>query len=401
MKKSQLATPKGIDHDYNYLTSIERQIDSAERDAKYRGFIIDNGNTDHGNWRAKGLDGPKKGEEPLRRATERCGVIIERAPEGMSRRKQNVTRWQKRSALRPEMSEIHANWCRKKEIQWTVEWIRPHSPPELGSCLESTPMVNAYHAHFNPPPAERDHDGPPRKRAKQIHEDIEDGKLNTCHDSQPLERPLAMDGAALEQPVEEDALCGTARNDSLNERSRFATDSGPTSVEPENFAEQKVQSLKNSVQPITATPSPPHLTESLAQIVNGSAPEAIDTENLVPPLHYYLHAPRLPSSCPVLIPLAPDSTLSEALHSRLVLEFPTIYVLQEPPETLSQEYITEESFFKKIQEDGYREQLEAKLTGQEEGEVGEGLAPSTDNVDEGKLEAVLKKDLTTLKGATG
>ena len=96
MKRSQLATPKGIDHDYNYLTSIERQIDTAERDARYRGFVLDDGITDIGEWKSRGLDGPMKGEELMKKASKRCGVIVERAPEGMSRRKQNTTSWHRK-----------------------------------------------------------------------------------------------------------------------------------------------------------------------------------------------------------------------------------------------------------------------------------------------------------------
>ena len=96
MKRSQLATPRGIDHDYNYLTSIERQLDNAQRDANHRGVIIHDTAAAAGNWKAKGLDGPKKGEEPMRKAAERCGVIIERAPDGMSRRRHNGTRWHRK-----------------------------------------------------------------------------------------------------------------------------------------------------------------------------------------------------------------------------------------------------------------------------------------------------------------
>lgn len=96
IKRSDLATPHGIDHDYNYLTSIERQLDNADRNALERGVSIQDAPSDPRIWRAKGLDGPKKGEEPLRKALESCGVAIKRAPEGMGRKKQNTTHWHKR-----------------------------------------------------------------------------------------------------------------------------------------------------------------------------------------------------------------------------------------------------------------------------------------------------------------
>ncbi len=50
-------------------------------------------------WREKGLSGPMKGETQLRSAIERCKAIVDRAPKGMARAKQNKTKWQKKSVL--------------------------------------------------------------------------------------------------------------------------------------------------------------------------------------------------------------------------------------------------------------------------------------------------------------
>ena len=96
IKRSDLATPKGIDHDYNYLTSIERQLDNAEREATGRGFLLQDQDDERPGWRREGLDGPKKGEMPTKAAIEKCGAIVERAPEGMARRKQNATFWDRK-----------------------------------------------------------------------------------------------------------------------------------------------------------------------------------------------------------------------------------------------------------------------------------------------------------------
>ena len=78
-----MATPKGIDHDYNYLTSIEREIDHAERDATSRGVVL----TETGDRKSN----KKKGEAPLEAAFEKCGAVVVKAPKGMSRSKQNET----------------------------------------------------------------------------------------------------------------------------------------------------------------------------------------------------------------------------------------------------------------------------------------------------------------------
>ena len=126
-----------------------------------------------------------------------------------------------------------------------------------------------------------------------------------------------------------------------------------------------------------------------------------DTTTTTSSLYYYLHAPRLPSEHSVLIPLLPEASLSESLRGRLVLEFPTIYVLTREAEKLSDRYITEEMFFRKLQEEGYRNQLEAKLTGQEEGELGDEASVGNDSMDERKLEEVLERDLKSLQEVNG
>ena len=84
MKRADLATPKGIDHDYNYLTSIERELDFAEKNALSRGFVLEE---------EKKIQrrNPVKGETQLNAALERQRVIVTRAPKGMTRSKQNGT----------------------------------------------------------------------------------------------------------------------------------------------------------------------------------------------------------------------------------------------------------------------------------------------------------------------
>ena len=82
MKRSDLATPKGIDHDYNYLTSIERELDHAEKNALSRGFLLEE---------EKKSRRPVKGETKLSAAFERRRVIVTKAPKGMTRSKLNGT----------------------------------------------------------------------------------------------------------------------------------------------------------------------------------------------------------------------------------------------------------------------------------------------------------------------
>jgi len=85
IKHKDLATPKGIDHDYNYLTSIERELDHAEKNATSRGVVLEEDVRPRGQRYGKG-------EMALEAAFERCGVTVVRAPKGMSRSKLNATR---------------------------------------------------------------------------------------------------------------------------------------------------------------------------------------------------------------------------------------------------------------------------------------------------------------------
>jgi hypothetical protein len=65
-----------------------------------------------------------------------------------------------------------------------------------------------------------------------------------------------------------------------------------------------------------------------------------------PPIerHFYILRPRTPGPSRVLIPLSNLSTLSASLKGREVLEFPTIYVLSEPPSALPQGFILESQY---------------------------------------------------------
>lgn len=97
LPRADLATPRGIDHDYNFLTSIERKIDGAERDSTERGVVLEHDHERGGGWRKGGRNGPIKGEVRLKEAMGNCGAIVRKAPAGMARAKQNKTFWNPKS----------------------------------------------------------------------------------------------------------------------------------------------------------------------------------------------------------------------------------------------------------------------------------------------------------------
>jgi hypothetical protein len=74
VKKSKLETPALIDHDFNYLTSIERGIDDAAQTAEISGKSF-------------------KVKPEMRRRMAEMRVTVDRAPAGMSRQRMNKTHW--------------------------------------------------------------------------------------------------------------------------------------------------------------------------------------------------------------------------------------------------------------------------------------------------------------------
>jgi hypothetical protein len=83
MKKTQLATPAGIDHDFNYLTSIERKLERSERHVE---------GSDFGNASALQIDAPGRKSKITDQHLAAAGVTVIRAPKGLSRQKVNRTR---------------------------------------------------------------------------------------------------------------------------------------------------------------------------------------------------------------------------------------------------------------------------------------------------------------------
>jgi len=80
IKKSQLVTPAGIDHDFNFITSVERGLERAEREVNGRGLGA-----------APEVRKEARRGEVSARDFSAAGVTVVRAPKGLSRQKENKT----------------------------------------------------------------------------------------------------------------------------------------------------------------------------------------------------------------------------------------------------------------------------------------------------------------------
>lgn len=80
-------------------------------------------------------------------------------------------------------------------------------------------------------------------------------------------------------------------------------------------------------------------------VVESSSPKSPDETRL----HFYLQCVQVSSRLPVLIPLSqPEhTTIHKALHGRVLLEYPTFYVLPWAPSELPRdEYVLEETYLR-------------------------------------------------------
>jgi hypothetical protein len=87
VKKSQLVTPAGIDHDFNFLTGIERDIEKAEKGLGDGG----SGSGTVGTTRSWSQSQASQKGQINYQHLEFAGVKVIRAPKGLSRQRENTS----------------------------------------------------------------------------------------------------------------------------------------------------------------------------------------------------------------------------------------------------------------------------------------------------------------------
>ena len=292
---ADLATPAGIDRDYNYLTSIERELDRADQDTETRGIQLFDG---------MGQPSKKKGRPGLKAGIERAGAIVQRAPTGMSRSNTNDTHWLKGSQC----------------MEWTVEWIHPDGMKELGQCREDEAVAKVYKALLQAKPRKR-------RRGAQKHHQSGSKKQRSNK---------------------------TNISDSPCQKTSIKETTEELGIEDANL--DSIAKLEGKMLPKMET--------------EGKA--AFDNKKVAPPSPlsadankcFYLHTPCLPSKQTVVTQLNPSDTLSTCLRLRVVLEYPTIYVLKKShADLLPDTFITEAEHYNNARKE--------KIEELEDGEVEE------------------------------
>ena len=281
---------------------------------------------------------------------------------------------------------------RNRTLQWTVEWVHPDGKRTLDKLWETQRISTAYDDHLRHLDTSR-----PKKRRKPSDRNKDlvastevDSSNVPVHDSTAAEQP---DGstptASVGKRKREDGEANANRNAEEENSNTLATTDHLDS---------------EALQPSTSLPkssNPPPLP----------APEPPPSAHLT----FHLHHPSLPSKHPVLIPLPPDAKLATSLTNRIVLEFPTIYVLHNNNNnnvndrsdgTLPEGYVSEEDFFAAAKKE--KRFIEEVAAGEERAVGGFGGGNVVEErkaggledgeVDEGRLLEVLGRDL---KGVAG
>jgi len=285
---SELATPSGIDHDYNFLYSIEHRIERSEKLLVEDLEIVSKGELDRArkgedeeSWKRR-HEKEAPGEVCVAKMLSEMGCRVLTAPKGMRRNKENTSGWNKRH----------------RTIHWQVEWIREKS---VGRTLyralgdkaigEVYDLMREEERRMGLSPEEKKAEK--KRKANDIKAAVKKAKVDASHIPEHTTIPLLQD-----------------------------SESGTWSFTP----------TYTSIPDISQAESP-------------KLEPAIRPRNY----HLYLHRPLTPSSFPkVLVPLDPDKTLTDLLRKREVLEFPTIYVLDEPPEDIPEKFMLEKHYLTSI-----------------------------------------------------
>ncbi|KAL1886628.1 hypothetical protein Plec18167_000560 [Paecilomyces lecythidis] len=364
LKRNELANPSAFDRDFNFITGIERTLERAERDVEHRGITLPseqelalNGDEEGevGAGKKRKRETLVKGEAGFLRGAEASGVRVVRAPRGMSRNKENTSRWHPKH----------------KCLSWTVEWIAPDGQKIKRNCSETCTIVEAYDRIWPPPKEE--------KQARDAH--VTEPTAHTIADagSQAEQTQEHGSGARAEEQKDGDATHDIDKNDT---QATEAT--SPPNAEP-------------SEPPTAETPQLESGTKNQSQ----SLPASLTHRGL----YFYLHRPRTATKQTILIPLQPSDTLTTSLRNRTVLEFPTVYVLPQSPQSLSQtqkdkeeqvadcQFLLEEDYLR-IYGPPPEEGSKSSEESEEEEVANDSAMAGLPDVDEKKVLEVLQRDLS-------
>lgn len=376
VKKEQLTTASGIDHDYNFLSGVERVFDKADKNREERGITEPDQNMKR-RWHNEGN---------LQKYLRQNHILVDRAPVGMSRQKMNQTRYIQKS----------------KRIVWTVEWVDADGVKRLSEAHEAATIGEAYAAML----ADKERETKKRKR---------DGSVDTSSkaaksDTQPAQEDVAeaesaqitdtKDHSAPE--VDMTGVDNAAVVDATTTTEAAAHDGPSTSTEPpptNPTAPRSEDASATQDHPDSETKDTRSLLLSRIQAEQSRQATLRAAKQPTGPPYFYLLRPHTSANSRVVIPLFAENTVTSSLSEQTVLEFPTIHVLDQGQDELKPGFMTEDAYIKaKQEEDQEVEELLKAVPGSADaarrgfGQRGDERAAGGD-LDPSKILEMLKRDV--------
>jgi hypothetical protein len=288
-------------------------------------------------------------ERHLQRADERVSGIkgIDLVPSGVGRRNDRTKLESEMEARgikvvkapkglqRSKMNK--SQWVVKKGIMWTIEWICYDGQKRLLNISEQRTIEECFVAGFGKKTANR------------------------------LKRKLSTNGE------------GKGKDETRSQRRKFE-------YPPKQDEEQTTEHPASSGHTYEG--------HSIATNANGGTIEdelTKDEAGTAQGLHYYLFKPNTTSKVRCVVPVKAESTLQDVLRDRSVLEFPTLYARQEPPDALPLPFITEDQYNTK-----YGLDVGPSLpTYETKEDLEDGEINDLRSIDERKVLEVLQQDLNS------
>ncbi|KAK5674653.1 Box C/D snoRNA accumulation [Elasticomyces elasticus] len=374
LKKSQLATPSGLDQDFNYLKGIERSIDHASETL----LKPADGGT-HQNLRK--VSTGWRPDSRLQKYLTENNITQERAPKGMQRQRQNTTRSTKGD-----------------RVLWTVEWKTLDAGQEVQHDCEGHRRIGdifrASKIGKKVVPRVRVEPNRQAKRRKLHDELTEQAQIEgpTRTSDANAVRPDPNDNGQLERAkpdtaeVEDD---GDGQADPVPTNSKATSDAKGT-PEQVDIANVDVEagSYANPTGPEAATGpkdadlGDPEYEDQPRRVPGASTLDVNDHSKPAPavegrpehagvdsigdvdqarndmdighppvPRHYYLLRHGA-SASRILTYFDRKTTLTACLKGQTVQEYPTFFVLTQGPENLPPGFMLYEEYARTVGEDG-------------------------------------------------
>ncbi|KAI2778822.1 hypothetical protein F4815DRAFT_476013 [Daldinia loculata] len=321
--REKLKTDAGIDHDYNFLTKIERSVERAEKILKEEKDILpqdDTASRPLPNKRARLHKGQSRGRVTFEQNSRRwdknsmqrmrqLGIRVASVPYGMTRAKENKTSWNKRT----------------RTMNWQVEWL------EWKSIR----------------PAEGKSDTEPSRILHKILDEV----------------PLYVGFAEGLEYYRQRHLSNQERTQEKKQRS---------------LEDKKIITGGGQEVATTAWSGGDYvMQDSKTAVWNNTISGSQTIEGLKDKYRFFYLKPRTPSrEVQRLIPLRPTDNLATVLPGLDIVEFPTICVLPANSAAVPKGYVVESRVGKSRKRQG------SDLVGYSSGEEGEAMDEQLDGLED-------------------